>query len=119
MTEILFKNRALETFVTEIAEAYAELWPAEYRRFKEIIAEESAALINPSALSSDGTLLNFCKLPANLYAFIRHQAFKRLGIRDFFKDKENYYLLCRMWPELRIKRTPTQRLRVKGDTLAD
>lgn len=111
--EIIIKNASIIKFIEEVAAAYAEFWPTEYARFKEIVAAESANLIKPSAMSRDGTLLNFCKLPANLYAFIRIQARRRLGLDDFFRDPDNYRLLCKTWPDLRIQRAATQRLQAK------
>lgn len=106
--EIVIKNAALVRILEEIADAWRSLRPASYREFLEIIDEESKQLLKPTAMSADGNMLNYCKLPTDLYAFIKHQMRKRCGIDDFFRDPENYRLLTKVWSDTRIRRKPTQ-----------
>ena len=111
--EVLFKNQSVLTFLTEVLAEWADLRPASYATFKRIVAEEHGALIKPSAMSADGCFLNYCKLPADLYAFIKREYRRRFENVDFFADPANYRLLCQVGSDLRVRRTPTNHLRIK------
>lgn len=122
--EILIKNRAITDVLLEIGDAFRALCPADYEHFLKHVQEESTRLIKPSGMSEGGTILNMMKIPMgtnsrgerkSLYAFIREQMNKRCGIDDFFRDKKNYYLLCQVWRDAWVKKTPTPFLRVGGE----
>ena len=108
--EILIKNKSIETFLKEVADAWRDLCPTEYEKFRRYIAEESMSLVKPSGMSHDGHFMNFMYLPEGLYPFIKQQARKRLGIDDFFRDSDNYRLLKKVWPDAAVKTHPTQYL---------
>jgi len=105
--EIQVKNAAITVFLEEIARAYHDLYPERYAGILKVLAEENKATIKPTAMSVDGTMLSLAKLPLELYTFIKFQARKRLGIPDFFSDEANFRLLLKVWPNLRIQRTPS------------
>jgi len=105
--EIQVKNAAITAFLEEIALAYHDLYPYRYAAFLKIMEEENKTLLNTTALSTDGTILSLAKLPQELYAFVKYQARKRLGIEDFFRDEANFRLLIKVWPNTRVKRTPS------------
>lgn len=111
--EVIVKNAAVVRILEEIADAFRTLRPPSYRAFLAIVDEESKALKRPNAMSTDGHMLNFCKLPADLYTFVKQQMRKRCGIDDFFRDAKNYYLLTKVWSDARIRRTPTHLLLTK------
>lgn len=111
--EILIKQQALVKFLEEVAEAYRSLRPAEYQEFLRIIEEESHSLIKPSAMTRDGSALNFMKVPTSVYLFIKREYRRRFEDADFFADVENYYLLAKVWPAIRVRRKETQMLRVR------
>lgn len=103
--EVTVKNAALTAFLEEIASAYRDMYPIRYADFLKVMDEENRALLSTTALSSDGTILSLAKMPPELYAFIKYQARKRLGIQDFFSDEANFRLLLKVWPAVRVKRT--------------
>jgi len=105
--EVQVKNAAMTAFLEEIASAYRELYPERYAAFLKVMDEENKILLNTTALSTDGTIMSLGKLPQELYAFIKYQAHKRLGIKDFFSDEANFRLLMKLWPAARTKRTPS------------
>lgn len=105
--QILIRNAAIDDFLKEVAASFRALCPAEYEMFRKHVKEESHRLVKPSGMSRDGCFLNKMFIPQKLYTFIKWQARKRLGIPDFFADKENYYRLCRMWPDSVTRRKPT------------
>jgi NADH:ubiquinone oxidoreductase subunit C len=105
--EVQVKNAAMTAFLEEIAAAYRDMYPERYADFLKAMAEENKTLLNTTALSNDGTILSLGKLPTELYAFIKFQANKRLGIKDFFSDEANFRLLMKVWPSARVKRTPS------------
>lgn len=106
--QIVVKNAAVVRILEEIADAWRSLRPESYKAFLQIVDEESKQLLKPTAMSADGNMLNYCKLPADLYGFVKHQMCKRCGIDDFFRDHDNYVLLTKVWSETRIRRSPTQ-----------
>ena len=105
--EIHFKNRALTSFLEEVGEAWCDLRPDSAAEFTRIVREHSGNLIKPSAMSQDGNFLELCHIPNDLYSFIKQEYRKRFEDRDFFADRDNYYLLCKVWPAIRVKRKPT------------
>ena len=122
--EILVKNAAVTKVLQEIGDAYAANYPHDYARFIAAVKEESTKLLKPTGMSADGHLMNFMKIPCatnkqgariSLYAFIRKQIAKRCGIDDFFRDRKNYYLLCQVWRDAYVKKTPTHMLKVAED----
>lgn len=118
--EILVKNAAVVKVLDEIGEAYRALCPGDWERFIQAVKEEGQRLQKQNAMSSDGTMLNYMKIPCvtwrgrtgNLYAFIKHEMKKRCGIEDFFAERENYQLLCRVWKDAKVKNKPTSYLKV-------
>lgn len=108
--EIVVKDAAVVRILEEIADAWRCLRPESYRDFLELMDEESKNLIKPTAMSAGGNMLNFGKLPTDLYVFIKQQMRKRCGIDDFFRDPTNFYLLTKVWSDARIRRTPTNML---------
>jgi len=111
------KDQALERTLEEIADAYEELQPGEWAAFQAILNERSKCLINKSGMSGDGTMLDYCHLPAGLYGFIKQQMRKRHGIDDFFKTKSNYSLLCKVWTACETRRKKKQILQIKDGSL--
>lgn len=107
------KNNAVTKILEEIADAYRTLFPQKYEDFLKLIQEEKARLIKPTALSEDGTMLSLCKIPTEIYSFVKWQMRKRCDIHDFFHDRRNYYLLCKVWSDLRIKRRESASMSTK------
>jgi hypothetical protein len=101
------KGAAIEAFLTEVVKAFADLQPAMYQHFCEHVERESAALLKKSGMSADGSVMNKMYIPALMYAFIKEQARCRLGIENFWADRENYYTLCKVWPAAKTKTKPT------------
>jgi len=100
------KRQAIEKFLEEVAAAWQEQYPKQYEAFCRLVELESAHLIKPSGMTAGGHFLDYCKIPQDLYSFIKWQASKRLGIDDFFREKRNYQLLVRIWPRAKIKTHP-------------
>lgn len=120
--EVLIKNKAVETILEEIFEAFAAIDPQGAEDFIQHVKEESQQLVKPSGMSTDGAILNLMKIPCirnslgekiNLYSFIKQTMHSRCGIDDFFRDAENYRLMCKVWTNAKVKRKPTPFLRMK------
>lgn len=106
--EFYFKDGAKTRFLEEIASAFRDHFPSVYNDFMRHVREETKRLINPTGMSAEGHFMIKMYLPSKLYTFVKWQARKRLGIDEFFNDRKNYDLLCKVWsgcqPER--KRTP-------------
>lgn len=107
------KNAAAVKVLEEIAEAYHALFPQKYEEFRRMVRDEEARLIRHTALSEEGTMLSLCKIPEEIYAFVKWQMRKRCNIDDFFRWRNNYYLLCKVWSDLRIRRRDTATMSLK------
>lgn len=110
--EIVIKNQAIERDLATIVNWYYTKYPESAASFDSYVSEESSRLIKPTAMTTDGHMLNFAKLPAPLYSIIKRAFSMVHGIDDFFRDQSNYYLLCKVWQTARIKRIPTKLLTV-------
>lgn len=114
--EFLIRNRALDAFLQESVEAFYELCPGEAAAFDRYVDETSHQLIKPSGMSRDGFFLTFAKIPETLHAFLRREYRRRFENEDFFKSdpegEARYYRLFEIWKKARIRRKPTQMLRV-------
>jgi len=117
--EVLIKNAALESLLEAIGEEYRRVCPGEYEKFIRYVQEESKVLVKPTGMSADGSFMNMMKLPiirtkdgrvGNMYSFIKHQVEKRCGIPDFFADRKNYQLLCKVWKDAYVRKQKTTRL---------
>lgn len=117
--EVIIKNAALEKLLEDIGEEFRRACPSEYEKFIRHVQEESKVLIKPSGMSLDGCFMNMMKIPiirtrdgrvGNMYAFIKHQVEKRFGIPDFFSDRKNYQLLCKVWKDAYVRKQKTVRL---------
>lgn len=122
--EILIKNAAVVKVLEEIGATFAAEYPRDYEEFVKHVREESKNLIQPNGMSPGGHLMNFMKIPCatnklgnrvSLYAFIKNQMQKRCGIDDFFRDRQNYFLLKKVWADAYVKKTPTPMLKVTQD----
>lgn len=111
--EILIKNKALETVLEDIGEAFRALCPDDYERFIAAVKRESEMLLKPSGMSQEGTMINLMKIPIatnsrgekkSLYTFIKWQVQQSCGIDDFFRDRKNYQLLCRVWADAHVRK---------------
>lgn len=106
--QVLVKNQAVRAELEAIADEWRARFPQEYEDFMSIIDEESKNLIKTTAMSKDGNMLNYCKIPQLLHDFILYRFRKRHGVQDFFRDPKNYRLLAEVWPASRIRRKPTK-----------
>lgn len=102
------KDAAATAVLEEIAAAFRDQFPLYYERCLETLRTNERFLKKPSAMSDEGTLLLMGQLPPILYSFIKHQMRKRCGISDFFADPKHWTLLFKVWPDARIRRTPTR-----------
>lgn len=102
--EFYFKDGAKTRFLNEVCDAFREQWPAIYHDFMNHVKAESKKLVNPSGMSKDGHFMIRMYLPSKLYSFVKWQARKRLGIDEFFNDRENYDLLSKVWAGCEAKR---------------
>lgn len=102
--EVHVKDRAVTVVLEEIAEAYRATYPARYHAFMEVLREEQGRLLKPTAMSTDGTFMTFLKIPEDIFGFVKWQMQKRCHIHDFFKRESDYYLLAKVWSDLRIRR---------------
>lgn len=112
MIQIHVKDAAVTAILEEIASAYADLYPQEYEEFIACCREEEQTLLKPTGMSTDGTMMTFCKIPSTIYSFIKHQMRKRCGIPDFFKEESNYRLVTKIWSTCAIRHKRTARLEV-------
>lgn len=111
--EILIKDKTVIRILEEIGEAFHALCPHDYDRFIKYVKDESQRLLKPSGMSEEGTMINLMKIPVgynsrgearSLYAFIK-QEMARAGVSDdFFRDRKNYQLLCRVWADAHVKK---------------
>ena len=111
--QILIKDRAIDSILEQTVDAFYELAPDTAHLFEAHVREVSAARVNPSGISADGTVMSYCKIPSVLWAFLKWQGRKRLGTNDFFRDKTNFDRLCKVWRACAIKRRPTTLYQVK------
>lgn len=124
----IIKNKSLETVIEDIGEAFRALCPQDYEDFIAYVKTESEILLKPSGMSHEGTMLNLMKIPCgtnsrgekkNLYGFIKEQMWKRAHIDDFFRDRENYRLLCKVWRDAEVKRKPTKIFRITPEAFKE
>ena len=108
MTQVIVKDAALRAELEAIADEWRARFPDDYDEFLKIIDQESKSLKLPTAMSTNGTYLNYCKVPQLLHDFILYRFRKRHGVDDFFRDPKNYRLLAEVWPASRIRRKPTK-----------
>jgi len=108
MTQVIVKDAAIRAELEAIADEWRAQFPADYEEFLRIIDQESKNVKLPTAMSTEGNYLNYCKIPQLLHDFILYRFRKRHGVPDFFRDAKNYRLLAEVWPASRIRRKPTK-----------
>lgn len=114
MPEIIMRGKALEDTLKEVIEFCYWKFPHEMKQMEEVVAAESACLVKPTALSQDGSMMDFCKITPKLYACVKYIMRKHHGIPDFWADRANYYFFTRLFTKSRIKHKPTKMFRIEG-----
>lgn len=116
--QVVIKNASLERFLSEVADAFCSEWPAYAEEVTKFVQEEQSRLIKQTGMSQDGTLMTLGHMPAEIYSFVKRQAFKRLNIEDFWADYDNYRLFFKVWTNCAVRRKRTPMLQVRSDLSA-
>lgn len=118
MTTILVKDAALTTWLSGVVEHYRGRFPADYEKFSAHVSQERKQLIKKSGMSKEGHFMNRLYIPTKLYLYLKELAYIELGIDDFFRDRANYDLLCRVCSDLKTSRPDKGRFLDLGATNA-
>lgn len=100
--EIVIKGQALEQLLTACVKEFYSQCPELASICEEHVKDQGVLLKKSSGMSPEGTLKIYAAFPAWLYAFIKKQAHKRLGIDDVWRDPENYRLLTKIWGACKV-----------------
>lgn len=107
--EFIIRNQSLQMFFQECAREFTNACPALANTLRHHTRELSGLLHSPDGMSKDGNFMLIGCMPQFMYAFIKRQAAKRLGIDDVWRDPKNLKLFLREWETCQVKRKPKQR----------
>lgn len=107
--DFVIKNQSLQAFFQECAHEFTAACPGLAGILRQHTREMSGLLHNENGMSQDGNFMFVGCMPQFMYAFIKKQAAKQLGLDDVWRDPKNLKLFLREWETCQIKRKPKQR----------
>lgn len=106
-TAFLSEDDKIRRLLSEIVDAYHDLYPSFCEHFDAFVKAESSGLHKANGMSDDGNFMTYCKIPANLHHFIKNQVYKKFDQRIFFSNYHDYKLFTDVWKTAKVKKKST------------
>jgi len=80
---VYLKNKGVRDYLENVAWAWRAKYPKRAARYKQLLAEEKKALVNPTGMSKDGNLKYTGMIPQDVFIVIERKHV------NFFKNPNN------------------------------